>query len=163
DASVRRRASDLREKLQEVYATELASSKVRIELPKGKYIPRFVRVEHESATNGAPAPLLPAKSASVEAASREHAHEPVETALSRLSVPAQAASYSIADSVATEPGTSYEAEASGNTFNQMARTWPCDWCSGGARVRSIGRSPRNYLVMNHVNVAHTGNYEMVVF
>ena len=230
DASVRRRASDLREKLQEVYATELASSKVRIELPKGKYIPRFVRVEHESVTNGAPAPLLPAKSASVEAASREHAHEPVETALSRLpdtnviatridpgdmeplrgelttasrhrlpvfwlavgwvlgaimvstgflaflwlrpsrtesasrvSVPAQAASYPIADSVATEPGTSYEAEASGNTFNQMARTWPCYWCSGGARVRYIGRSPRNYLVMNHVNVAQTGNYEMVVF
>src|SRR6266852_1451471 len=83
DASVRRRASDLREKLQEVYATELASSKVRIELPKGKYIPRFVRVEPESGDR-MPAPLLPAKSASVEAASREHAHEPVETALSRL-------------------------------------------------------------------------------
>src|SRR5713226_479903 len=84
DASVRRRASDLREKLQEVYATELASSKVRIELPKGKYIPRFVRVEHESAINGAPAPLLPAKSASAEDIPREQSHEPVETALSRL-------------------------------------------------------------------------------
>jgi len=229
DASVRRRASDLREKLQEVYATELASSKVRVELPKGKYIPRFVRVEPES--ERMPAPLVPAKSASVEAASREHAHAPVETALSRLpdanviatridpgdmkplrgelttalrhrvsvfwlavgwvlgaimvstgflaflwlrpsrtesasrvSVPAQAASNSIAaDSVATEPGTSYEAEASGNTFSQMARSWPCDWCSGGARVRYIGRNPRNYLLMNHVNVAQTGNYEMVVF
>ena len=30
-------------------------------------------------------------------------------------------------------------------------------------MRYIGRSPRNYLVMNHVNVAQTGNYEMVVF
>ncbi len=230
DASVRRRASDLREKLQEVYATELASSKVRVEMPKGKYIPRFVRVEPESGDR-MPAPLVPAKSAAAEDIPRERSHDLVETALSRLpdanvistridpgdmkplrselatasrhrvsvfwlavgwvlgaimvstgflaflwlrpsrtesasrvSVPAHAASYSIAaDSVATEPGTSYEAEASGNTFSQMVRSWPCDWCSGGARVRYIGRSPRNYLVMNHVNVAQTGNYEMVVF
>src|SRR5712692_3499375 len=184
DASVRRRASDLREKLQEVYATELASSKVRVEMPKGKYIPRFVRVEPESGDR-MPAPLVPAKSAAAEDIPRERSHDLVETALSRLpdanvistrihpgdmkplrselatasrhrvsvfwlavgwvlgaimvstgflaflwlrpsrtesasrvSVPAQAASNSIAaDSVATEPGTSYEAEASGNTFS----------------------------------------------
>ncbi len=224
DASVRRRASDLREKLQEVYATELASSKVRVELPKGKYIPRFVRVEPES--ERMPAPLVPAKSASVEAASREHAHAPVETALSRLpdanviatridpgdmkplrgelttalrhrlsvfwlavgwvlgaimvstgflaflwlrpsrteSAPRAAATpAAVSNPVAVEPGTSYEAEAAGNTFHQMVQSWPCDRCSGGARVRYIGRNPRNYLVMNQVNVAQTGNYEMVVF
>src|SRR5579883_2319233 len=49
DGSVRRRALDLREKLQDVYASELATSKLRIELPKGRYVPRFVRVETEEA------------------------------------------------------------------------------------------------------------------
>lgn len=53
DASVRRRAVDLREKLQQVYDTELVNSSVRIELPKGKYVPRFVRTELE---NGIPIP-----------------------------------------------------------------------------------------------------------
>src|SRR5579864_9512819 len=38
---VRRKALDLREKLREAYAAELASAKVRIELPKGRYVPRF--------------------------------------------------------------------------------------------------------------------------
>ena len=48
DASVRRRAGDLRDKLQEVYATELADSPIRIELPKGKFVPRFIRVAPEN-------------------------------------------------------------------------------------------------------------------
>src|SRR5215471_19984923 len=45
DSVVRRRAVDLREKLQEVYTTELADARLRIELPKGTYVPRFVHVE----------------------------------------------------------------------------------------------------------------------
>jgi hypothetical protein len=44
DSSVRRRAHALRQKLEEVYAAELAGERVRIELPKGSYVPRFVRV-----------------------------------------------------------------------------------------------------------------------
>jgi hypothetical protein len=44
DSSVRRRAHALRQKLDEVYAAELAAERVRIELPKGSYVPRFVRV-----------------------------------------------------------------------------------------------------------------------
>jgi hypothetical protein len=41
DSSVRRQAHALRQKLDEVYATELAGVAVRIELPKGSYVPRF--------------------------------------------------------------------------------------------------------------------------
>ncbi|HSL22427.1 MAG TPA: hypothetical protein VK886_12905 [Vicinamibacterales bacterium] len=44
DSSVRRRAYALRQKLESVYATELSGSRVRIEVPKGSYAPRFVRV-----------------------------------------------------------------------------------------------------------------------
>jgi hypothetical protein len=42
DSSVRRQAHALRQKLDEAYATELAGAAVRIELPKGSYVPRFV-------------------------------------------------------------------------------------------------------------------------
>lgn len=41
DSTVRRRAYALRQKLDEVYATELAHAPVRIEVPKGSYVPRF--------------------------------------------------------------------------------------------------------------------------
>ncbi len=41
DSSVRRRAFELRAKLEEVYAGELAASEVLIELPKGSYVPVF--------------------------------------------------------------------------------------------------------------------------
>jgi hypothetical protein len=43
DSSVRRRAHALRQKLEEVYATELAAATIRIDLHKGSYAPRFVR------------------------------------------------------------------------------------------------------------------------
>lgn len=45
DSSVRRRAYALRQKLDEVYATELADANVRIDVPKGSYVPRFVHVD----------------------------------------------------------------------------------------------------------------------
>lgn len=41
DSSVRRRAFELRHKLEEVYAGELLSSPVLIDLPKGSYVPVF--------------------------------------------------------------------------------------------------------------------------
>jgi hypothetical protein len=44
DSSVRRRAYALRQKLDEVYATELADANVRIAVPKGSYVPRFVQM-----------------------------------------------------------------------------------------------------------------------
>lgn len=45
DSSVRRRAFALRQKLESVYTTELSAACVRIEVPKGGYAPRFVRVK----------------------------------------------------------------------------------------------------------------------
>ena len=44
DSSVRRRAYALRQKLDCVYATELTNARIRIEVPKGSYQPRFVEV-----------------------------------------------------------------------------------------------------------------------
>ncbi len=41
DSSVRRRAFELRSKLEEIYRTELPASQVRIDLPKGSYVPVF--------------------------------------------------------------------------------------------------------------------------
>jgi hypothetical protein len=41
DSSVRRRAYALRQKLDEVYAKELIDAPVRIDVPKGSYVPRF--------------------------------------------------------------------------------------------------------------------------
>jgi hypothetical protein len=88
DASVRRRASDLREKLQDVYAAELASSRIRIELPKGKYIPRFVRVEAESGGDGAE--TAAAKTAPAETLERKPSHQSPELVEAALSpVPAR--------------------------------------------------------------------------
>ena len=44
DSSVRRRAYALRQKLDEVYAKELTDVRVRIDVPKGSYVPRFTPV-----------------------------------------------------------------------------------------------------------------------
>jgi hypothetical protein len=47
DSSVRNRVFALRKKLDEVYSTELAAQTVRIELTKGSYCPRFIRLASE--------------------------------------------------------------------------------------------------------------------
>jgi len=44
DSSVRRRAYALRQKLDEVYAKELTDARIRIDVPKGSYVPRFTFV-----------------------------------------------------------------------------------------------------------------------
>jgi hypothetical protein len=43
DSTVRRRAYALRHKLAQVYAGELANAKIRIDVPKGSYVPTFSR------------------------------------------------------------------------------------------------------------------------
>jgi hypothetical protein len=56
DSSVRRRAYALRQKLESVYATELSDARIRIEVPKGAYVPRFVEMHPtEGETVHAPA------------------------------------------------------------------------------------------------------------
>jgi hypothetical protein len=54
DSSVRRSAYELRQKLHKYYESEQPHSRVRIELPKGSYSPRFVEVT-EPAVPEAPA------------------------------------------------------------------------------------------------------------
>src|SRR5688572_27210696 len=50
DSSVRRRAFALRRKLDQVYASELATASIRIDVPKGSYVPRFRRNSEVSTT-----------------------------------------------------------------------------------------------------------------
>src|SRR6185436_2817770 len=45
DSTVRRHAHALRQKLEEVYRGEAAGTTLRIELPKGTYVPRYVLLE----------------------------------------------------------------------------------------------------------------------
>jgi len=211
DASVRRRAGDLREKLVEVYAKELTGSKVRIELPKGKFVPRFVCItgENGSKTGGLRARDAPESKLALEpagghweellaaqcgtstlAAARQQAKRSSEnrrlvTFATGCMVGAVAVLFCLvvfyfrlwpqrqasatspttpradAGGVRTfEPGASYEAEATDNTMGGITQSYPCMWCSGGARVRNIGKSKQNQLTINHVAVAKDGNYEM---
>ena len=51
DSSVRRRAYALRQKLDEVYAKELTEARIRIDVPKGSYVPRFTSVPTDSPTH----------------------------------------------------------------------------------------------------------------
>ena len=59
DSSVRRCAHTLRLKLEEAYATDLAGARVRIELPRGGYQPRFHFAEPAApaTATGADAPV----------------------------------------------------------------------------------------------------------
>lgn len=57
DSSVRRRAYALRQKLDEVYTKELTDARIRIDVPKGSYVPRFTPVTrgHEQGHCASPA------------------------------------------------------------------------------------------------------------
>src|SRR5688572_12889042 len=136
DSIVRRRAIDLREKLDEVYATELSGARVRIELPKGRYVPHFVRTP--APANGRPGeekPVPPASSlrpfllgvfvgGAVTAAVVSMVRRP---AAARVPAP--------------EVGITYEAESAANVLHGATTVGTCGACSGGARVRNIGNSP----------------------
>jgi hypothetical protein len=159
DAAVRRRAIDLREKLDEVYATELAASRLRIDLPKGRYVPRFVRVEPAA---GALAPAaLPAASPVrrgyplLVVASAFLAGVAVTAMVFRMFPALQAGN-------ARPKGTVYEAEAAGNTLSGTAVREMCELCSGGSRVRRIGNLPANYVLVNDVIVPGAGPYALAV-
>ena len=213
DASVRRRAGDLREKLVEVYAKELSGSKVRIELPKGKFVPRFVCSTGENGSKpGALARYASESQLAIEPAGahwndalpgqrgtsiQTPSNEPKRSSGNRVitfvtgfvlgaltvllclavfyrlwpqrqasattaatTLPADAIAMPAAHTL--EPGASYEAEASDNTMGGITQSYPCMWCSGGARVRNIGKSKQNQLTINNVEVAKDGNYELVI-
>ena len=63
DSSVRRRAYALRRKLDQVYSSELANAKIRIDVPKGGYVPMFSRNVQ----------ARPARSAAADAPMVQHA------------------------------------------------------------------------------------------
>jgi hypothetical protein len=249
DASVRRRAGDLREKLQEVYEGELSGSKVRIELPKGKFLPRFVRVTADNPVDQELARIFPAEHSALEHASLKNATDrPAAMTASaefsanlianrvealvyertrvwrrrlatfwfamgwivgtvmvaaclfayhwlRPAVPESASAQTAAARIAArgepparsalvtppaveanaeqargtprpapvEGNQSYEAEAAGNIMHGITGPYSCNWCSGGSRVRNIGKSAHNYLVLNNIVVPRSGEYQMLIY
>jgi hypothetical protein len=161
DSVVRRRAIDLREKLQDVYANELAAARLRIELPKGRYVPRFVRV----AEAAVPSVSLPAVERPAPAPSRWKGPGLAFAAfLAGLALGAAGAAYRWR---ATAPasaarGVSYEAEDAASVLHGMAVRDRCEACSGGGRVRNIGRTPANYVAFSDVRVAEDGHYLLTI-
>src|SRR5262249_57075803 len=65
--------------------------------------------------------------------------------------------------VPMKSGKVYEAEASTNIFNGRTKPVLCNTCSGGARLRNIGFSPFNYVVVNDVTVAAGGNHLVTIY
>jgi len=59
DASVRNRAYELRQRLERYYTNEQPQAAIRIEIPRGGYIPQYTR-HHTDPTPLEPAPALPA-------------------------------------------------------------------------------------------------------
>ena len=48
DSAVRTRAYELRQKLEKLYSTELTGERIQIVIPKGAYVPQFVRISTDS-------------------------------------------------------------------------------------------------------------------
>ena len=171
DSSVRRHAHDLRQRLEEVYATELASARVRIDLPKGGYAPRFVYWD------GAPAA---ATAAAHPAPAPVPGPPPVAVAPRRpwkpfgLGVAAGVALTSAAVGLwawrdrareATPPAVdagarSVEAESHAASITGRAARGDCRGCSQGGRVRWIGKG--NELTLNGITVGEAGNYTLQI-
>ena len=57
DSSVRTRAHELRQRIQRFYSAECPEPRLRIELPKGSYTPRFVAFKHTTVEPGGPSEL----------------------------------------------------------------------------------------------------------
>ena len=86
----------------------------------------------------------------------------------RLSITASSARYATTAGVtlvvgAFRPVTSYEAEASGNTFSGTAVAGACSGCSGGQKVRFIGNGANNFVTINNISVATAGNYTLTIY
>lgn len=61
DSSVRRRAYEIRQRLEQFYSIEMPHARVRIELPKGSYVPVFVEMEPVAVSKPAAADQEPAQ------------------------------------------------------------------------------------------------------
>jgi hypothetical protein len=157
DSIVRRRAIDLREKLEEVYTGELAAARVRIELPKGRYVPHFVLAP--AVPNGAAAVPMPPVAAAARASTwRTFAVGFVAGALAAAAAFVMAQRLHAPPRREPEPGVVYEGESPDNVLHGATTIGSCPSCSGGARVRNIGNSSDNYVVVHGVTVAAEGSY-----
>jgi hypothetical protein len=166
DPVVRRRAVHLREKLDEIYANELRDAALRIELPKGRYVPRFVRVERPPEATPSAA-MVPVAAAPIGRAGFGRRH----LALAFLAGALTAAAVFFAGAHLPlswrgplfEGGVSYEAEAQGNVVGGMTKAvLTCASCSGGGRVRSIGVGAHNYVEFVRVEAGEGGEKELVL-
>jgi hypothetical protein len=66
DSSVRSRAYELRRKLEKFYATEASDATLRIEIPRGSYVPRFIRTPAAEIPPVQPASVSPTAPAIAE-------------------------------------------------------------------------------------------------
>jgi alpha-L-fucosidase len=62
----------------------------------------------------------------------------------------------------TATGSSYEAEATGNTLNGSTVVNACAGCSGGSKVRFIGNNADNWVTVNGVSVASAGTHQLTI-
>ena len=172
DSVVRRRAIDLRNKLEDVYTAELASATLRIELPKGKYIPHFV--EAQSVSKGLQAAaiepvmrtndlVMPTRRRMIDAFWLPAVFFTMGVAVTWIACQIFPSLLLFSKAPVAEPGVTYEAEASGNIFGGGAKPEACSPCSGGARVRKIGSNPLNYVMLNNVTVGTSGNRLITVY
>lgn len=60
-------------------------------------------------------------------------------------------------------GSSYEAEASGNTRSGSVATGSCANCSGDSKIRFIGGNSSNWLRFNGVNATSSGSRQLTVY
>jgi len=159
DSVVRRRAIDLRDKLQEVYESELAGAAVRIELPKGRYVPRFVRAVAAAAGAGSPEPS--------DVPDTRRARAVLAAVFAGGLVIGAAGMWFWRSPVPAPPtrpprGTTYEAEQQGSVLSGLVVRDRCEACSGGARVRNVGRTPANFVAFPEVTAASEGNYLLTI-
>jgi len=163
DSVVRRRAIDLRDKLQEVYESELVGAAVRIELPKGRYVPRFVR-----ASSSAAAPVAGGVSLEPRASVGTGRRRAAMAAAFAGGVVIGAVGVWLRLSPGPPPparparGTSYEAEQQESVLSGLVVRDRCEACSGGARVRNVGRTRANYVAFPEVMAASEGNYLLTI-
>lgn len=167
DAAVRRRASDLREKLQEVYSDELLGAKIRIELPKGTYVPRFVteaallRVSQGPLLTSIPmdraAPRIPVLGLTIA-----FMLGVLLTGLAVIGIPSLRSLFVSSNAAAPHPGIIYEAESSRNTLGGLAKVKNCAPCSGGQKVGFIGNGAENFIAIEEPNVPQSGPYQVEV-
>jgi len=154
DSSVRKRAHDLRQRLEELYAGELASAHVRIDLPKGRYAPRFIVSPARTAmvpATSAVAGALPASAAAagvVEAAptrlpsrilARVFWTGAVVGVLATLAGELVWTRFHRTPDVVADPGLVFEAESRTNVFVGDAIGGTCPACSSRGRVKWIGK------------------------